>query len=197
MRHVVIDLETLSTKEDAIILQVSAGLYNTDDREKDLFEAIDFVNYKLNAKLQTKRIVDKDTLDWWKGQPEDVKRCSFYPHPEDLDPVEAMDAFALWLQSHGFDKRNDMIWQRGDRDSAWLTSLLYDCGWTTQKNLPYNWWRVRDLRTAVDVLGMSSKLNGYPDNVEALQAAIPGYRHHDAASDVKLEFAILRECGIL
>lgn len=202
MKHLILDIETLSVREDAIILQIAAGIFDTTKKREEegvesLLENIDFVNYKLNAKIQKDRLVSKSTLEWWKTQPLDVQKASLIPSPEDWDPEAACEDFALWLKNSKFDKRKDTLWQRGTKDSDWLGSLMRDCGWVSHETLPFNWWRVRDLRTAVDVLGQSSKMNGYPDNIAELEGMIPGYQHHDAKCDVEMEFVILRQCGVL
>jgi hypothetical protein len=197
MKHLIIDLETLATHQDAVILQITAAMHDTDNKET-LFESLQWKNYKLQAKVQHEhgRIVDPDTVRWWKEQHIDVQREAFIPRADDLDPEEALNDFTDWLKTNKFDKWKDFVWQRGSMDNDWLVSLMQDCGWTW-KQVPLNFARVRDIRTTVDVLGMSSKLNGYPDNTEELRGQIPGYKQHDAASDVKFEILVLREAGIL
>jgi hypothetical protein len=194
--HLIIDVETMATHQDAVILQITAAMHNT--RNKDtLFESLDIKNYKLQAKPQADygRRVDPDTIRWWREQHIDVQKQAFIPHPDDLDPEEALTDFAEWLKSHKFNKYEDFIWQRGSMDTDWIVSLFQSCGWAW-KQVPLPFHRVRDIRTCVDVLGMSSKLNGYPDNTEELRAQIPGYKQHDALSDVKFEILTLHEAGI-
>jgi hypothetical protein len=197
MKHLIIDLETLATHQDAVILQITAAMHDTADRDT-LLDTLKFKNYKLNAKVQHEhgRRVDPDTIKWWKEQHVDVQRQSFIPHKDDLEPEVALTDFEEWLKSEGFNKHKDFIWQRGSKDSDWLTSLFLDCGWVF-KQIPIQYNRVRDIRTVVDVLGMSSRLNGYPDNTEELRAQIPDYKQHDAVSDVRFEVLVLREAGIL
>jgi hypothetical protein len=197
MNHLIIDVETLSIHQDAVILQFTAALHNTDNRDT-LLESLQIKNYKLQAKHQVDigRRVDPDTVKWWREQHMDVQKQSFIPAPTDLFPEVALTDFEEWLKENKFDKRNDFIWQRGSKDNDWLTSLFLDYGWIF-KQIPLQYNKVRDIRTVVDILGMSSKLNGYPDNTEELRAQIPGYKQHDAVSDVKFETLVLRDAGIL
>jgi hypothetical protein len=197
MNHLIIDCETLSTHQDAVILQITAALHNTDNKDS-LFENLQIRNYKLNAKLQHEhgRKVDPETIKWWKEQHVDVQKQSFIPSVNDIEAEFALQDFEDWLKANKYDKRKDFVWQRGSKDADWLTSLFMDCGWI-HAQLPFSWGKVRDIRTVVDVLGMSSKLNGYPDNTEELRAQIPGYKQHDAVSDVKFEILVLHEAGIL
>lgn len=197
MKHLVLDCETLDVHVDGIILQFCAGIYDTTTNEPNIQDGIDVVTYKLDGKTQTMRRVDGDTFKWWKGQPESLKRQVLYPTELDIHPEKALDDFCEWLKQHGWDSRNDVIWQRGSMDVDWIRSLMRDFGYTNENAIPLKFYRVRDMRTLVDVLGMSSKLNGYPDNTDELTATIPGYKHHDAESDVRFEFAILRSAGVL
>jgi hypothetical protein len=193
MKTLIIDLETLGIVQQAVILQITAGLVDSVTGETHMFNA------KLDIAQQVSdgRVVDADTLRWWEGQSEEAKVLAYYPNKElDLAPSEALDALAEFLVLYGFNPKAGFVWQRGDRDSAWLTDLFLSNGWLMDK-IPYKWWKVRDIRTAVDVLGHSTRPNGYPDNRDELQAQIPDYKQHDAVSDVKLEVLILKQCGVL
>jgi hypothetical protein len=197
MKHVIIDVETLGVAEKSIILQIAAAIHDTANKDTFL-ESLKFKNWKLQARPQAQhgRVVCEDTLKWWKTQPHEVQVQAFIPNKNDIDPEIACQELEDWLLENGFDKRKDFIWQRGSKDQDWICSLMMDCGWIGWK-LPLSFHRVRDIRTCVDVLGHSEKLNGYPDNTEELRAQIPGYKQHDAESDIKLELLILRQCGIL
>lgn len=197
MKHLIIDVESMSVAEKGVILQISAALHNSANKD-DMFEKLSFRNWKIAAKPQTEfgREVDADTLKWWKEQPHEVQLKSLIPSKNDVDPEVACEEFEEWLKEQGFNKRSDMIWQRGSKDQDWICSLFADCGWISSQ-MPIAFYRVRDIRTAVDVLGWSEKLNGYPDNADELRAQVPDYKQHDAESDIKLELLILRQCGIL
>lgn len=197
MKHLIIDLETIGVAENSVVLQIAAALHDTANKETFL-ESLQFRSWKLNAKVQAEsgRKVEADTLKWWKTQPHEVQLKSLIPSKADMDPEAACQEFCDWLKENGFDKKKDLIWQRGSKDQDWLCSLMLDCGWIGD-TLPISFSRVRDIRTCVDVLGWSEKLNGYPDNTEELRAAVPGYKQHDAESDLKFELLVLRQCGIL
>ena len=197
MKHLIIDVETMGVAENSVILQISCALHDTANKDK-MFEKLQFRNWKLKAKPQTEfgRKVDADTLKWWKDQPHEVQVKSLIPSKDDIDPEVACQEFEDWLKAEGFNKKSDIIWQRGSKDQDWITSLMLDCGWIPF-TLPINFGRVRDIRTCVDVLGWSEKLNGYPDNVDELRTQVPGYKQHDALSDIQLELLILRQCEIL
>lgn len=204
MNHLIVDVETLGIHQDAVILQFTAALYNTKDKPVDvddpqeLLEKVHIFDAKLNAKIQVSqgRIVEQDTYNWWKTLPRVVQEQSLIPRKDDLDPEVACQMFEEFLVEHKYEMRKDIFWQRGSKDSDWLTSLFLGNGWIFHK-MPFSWSRVRDIRTAVDVLGLSSKLNGYPDCRDELQAMIPNYKQHDARSDVLFEVLTLRLAGII
>ena len=198
MRHIVLDIETLSSFENAVVLQITAAMLPNIEEiesENDLFKEMPFINLKLEAASQLKRgrHVSKSTLEWWKSQGEEAKIAAFYPHVTDIDPVDAMDMFENWLEEIGYDPNNTVIWQRGSKDVDWLVSFWHAYG----REFPMPWWKVRDVRTAVDVKGASSKFNGYPDITRDLVKMIPGYKMHDALSDVRLAALTLIHIGVV
>jgi len=201
MKHLLIDVETLGIHEDSVVLQFTALMYKGagDEESIDAFLGnCDILDLKLSVEDQRRygRKIDKDTVQWWSNQPSAVQKHVFVPSKDDLPLDEAMTRLETWLKDQKFNKRSDTIWQRGDRDTNWLSSCFMSAGWIFDQ-IPLGWFRVRDLRTAVDVLGASSKLNGYPDNVDELRAMIPGYQQHDSRSDIILESVILRQLGVL
>lgn len=202
MKQLLIDVETLGIHEEAIVLQFTAMMYTPSDQTEESIE--EFINncsildLKLSVEDQRRlgRKIDQSTVKWWSEQPTSVQQHVFIPKPDDLTVDEAMNQFDQWLSELKFNKKRDTIWQRGSKDADWLTSLFMTAGWVFEQ-VPIAWYRVRDLRTAVDVLGQSTKLNGYPDNVDDLRAMIPDYKQHDSKSDIILEALILRQAGVL
>lgn len=189
MRSLIIDLETLGIADNSVVLQISAGI--VDENGAKYFSA------KLNARTQAEsgRLIDPDTLRWWKSQSMDAQVRAFIPNKSlDISPLQACDDFEQFLKDNKYNKKQDFVWQRGSKDADWLSSLFTQNGWVFEK-IPFAWWKVREIRTAVDVLGHSKKLNGYPDNVDELRSKIPNYEAHDSLSDVKLEIEILRMLG--
>ena len=201
MKNLLYDVETLATHEDAVLLQFTALMYNGDGNEETAEQFIEncaIFDVKLDVTDQAKlgRKIDRDTVDWWQSQPSAVQAEVLIPSKNDVPLEVAMTSFECWLKDQKFNKKTDTIWQRGDRDTAWLISAFMTAGWIPA-SLPLAWYRVRDLRTAVDVMGASSKLNGYPDNVAELQAMIPGFQKHNSKYDIILEAFILRQLGVL
>lgn len=201
MKHLLIDVETLGIHEDSVILQFTGMIYTAQAEPEDTIDEFlancSMIDLKLSVVDQRRlgRKIDPDTVKWWSNQPTAVQQHVFIPKDDDLPADEAMSRFDSWLRDNKFQKKSDTIWQRGTKDCDWLTSLFMTCGWVFDQ-VPLGWYRVRDLRTCVDVLGQSAKLNGYPDNVDELRAMIPDYKQHDSKSDIMLEALILRQAGV-
>jgi hypothetical protein len=202
MKHLLIDVETLGIHEDSVILQFTGMIYNTQPEPEDTIQQFldncSMIDLKLSVEDQHRfgRKIDPDTVKWWSNQPTSVQQHVFIPNENDLPADEAMSQFESWLKENKFNKKRDTIWQRGTQDILWISSLFMSCGWIFDQ-IPIAWYRVRDLRTAVDVLGQSTKLNGYPDNTDELRALVPNYKQHDSKSDIMLEALILRQAGVL
>lgn len=202
MKHLLIDVETLGIHEDSIILQFTGMMYNTQPEPEETIDAFlencSMIDLKLSVADQRRlgRRIDPSTVQWWSNQPTAVQQHVFIPKADDLPADEAMSQFDIWLKDNNFNKKRDTIWQRGTKDTDWMSSLFMTCGWIFDQ-IPLGWYRVRDIRSAVDVLGQSTKLNGYPDNVDELRSMIPDYKQHDSKSDIMLEALILRQAGVI
>ena len=83
MSDIMIDLETLSTRNDAVILTIGAVKFNINkelDKTKQLYMRINLQSCK-NLKMHT----DRSTVKWWKEQSKEAQ-------------YEAMD-FALYCEA--------------------------------------------------------------------------------------------------
>ena len=169
MKHLLIDVETLGIHEDSVVLQFTGLMYFPQAEPEETVEAFlencSMIDLKLSVEDQRRlgRKIDQGTVKWWSEQPTSVQQTVFIPSADDLPADEAMTRLDTWLAEHKFEKRKDTIWQRGTKDCDWLTSLFMTCGWIFDK-VPLGWYKVRDIRSAVDLFGHSTKLNVYPQN---------------------------------
>ena len=138
--HGMIDLETLGTSADTVILTVGAIKFDplTDaDPYADMY-------HRLNVDQQTDlgRTIDESTIEWWgKQDPEiweealgDDNRIDVDDFIRDLQKwVVGVDV--IWAQGYGF-------------DITILDHLLLSKG----HNLPWNFWNVRDSRTLFQLM---------------------------------------------
>lgn len=182
-QHLSIDTETLAFNDNAIILSIAITPFklieNTITFDELLYRTF-FV--KLNAKLQhkqLKRVVDKDTVTWWKTQPLEVKKYSFTPNEKDVSPKDALIKLNEFLDSTEYDFKNSYIFERGmGYDTNKIETIFKQC----DVNLKLNLWRAREIRTINDLLGdvHNGKWElptGRPNNF------IEHHAKHDAALD--------------
>lgn len=137
--HAMIDLETLGTRPDGVILSIGGVKFdpNTDRIFDDFY-------YKLDVDEQTSRgrSIDPDTMDWWAKQEPDVVEAAF--GLEDRASVDTMlDHLKRWCVGA------DAYWAQGPTFDMCMLENLY-----LQYNKPYPWpfWKVRDSRTLFGIM---------------------------------------------
>lgn len=150
MTDVMVDLETLSTKNNAAIAVIAAIKFNLDaplfkltevpEAEK-FYRRIDIESCK-NIELD----VDEKTIAWWKTQPEEPQKEIF----ENLNRVQLIDAlkdFSLWFGK--FDRR---IWSQGANFDIPILSEAYQ---RFKIQTPWKFWNARDTRTLYQIADFS------------------------------------------
>lgn len=147
-----IDIETLSTKQNACVMTIGAIKFNRNDNE---LKSLD--DYKKNSQTFYVRIsrdscdmlgldVDDDTVSWWKKQTKNAQYEIF--HHKDRTPIET----AL-KQLRDFLVGTNYIWSQGSFDSVILEEVYKRCG--IEK--PWKFWNVRDTRTLFDIANVNLK----------------------------------------
>ena len=140
MVHATIDIETISTRPNAVVLTIGGVKFDpmsNDDPHSKFYYRID-----VNEQTAMGRDVEEDTLKWWSTQPEEIMMDAL--GDDDRHSVEdTMKALNKWLV--GVDK----IWCQGPVfDICILENLATDIG------SHYNWkfWQIRDSRTLFGLL---------------------------------------------
>lgn len=157
MKHFSLDIETLSQKGNAVVLSVA--LVQFDDEIQ--YDPIELFNKNLLVKFNIKeqiekynRIVSKETIEWWKSQPEIVKKVSFFPSENDLPLENGLNIIRNYINK--VSTGNEIVWTRGSLDQFVIDDLCDSIG--MQPLFRYS--QYRDYRTAIDLLKETSK-NGY------------------------------------
>lgn len=152
----ILDIETLDTESTAVVL--SAALLFVDDPsigDKEMVKKCLYV--KFDAKEQIKeynRTCNKDTINWWKSQPENVKKYSYIKSEKDVPLLEGIKKLKDYVEKHDSEKQSQ-IFARGAFDTIIIDSLFKSAG---QEPL-YPFWKTRDIRTFIDCMYNSN--NGY------------------------------------
>jgi len=133
--HGMIDLETLSTRPDAVILSVGAIKFDPYSSA----EPHDPLLFKVDVDSQTEmgRHVMEDTLNWWATQPEHIREDAL-GESDRITLDETIKEINRW--SVGV----DVFWCQGPLfDYAILQNLYAQLG----KPVPWQYWAIRDSRT--------------------------------------------------
>lgn len=159
--HAMVDIETLGTKPDSVVLSVGGCKFNPFTNE----EPFDFINVKLDVDQQTNkgRIVDEKTLAWWAQQDEKVREAAFGTENR-LDIDMFCQAFNKWLVGV------DIKWAQGPRFDFGILEHLFD-----QFGHHKNWfyWQEADSRTIFNLMPNDPRKDNQGSQED----------HHDALAD--------------
>lgn len=129
-----LDLETLSTKPDAVILTLGAIKFDpyTDTIGDGLYLRVD-----VDEQLSIDRHVQQESMDWWAKQADDVREEAFSDgNRASLEEV--------YKQLNRFVTGVGNIWAQGPHfDIVILENLYRQKEWPT----PWQFWQIRDSRT--------------------------------------------------
>ena len=167
--HIVVDLETLSTRSNACIVSIGAVRIENLEIVDEFFVNVDPMTCK-EAGLH----IQKSTVDWWAEQPKDTRQA-WQKDPVPLD--EALDKFQKF---YGWD--SIPIWGYGANfDVVILENAMTLSGWNENKSemerYPWKFWDIYCLRTLMNVLNKK----------------LPKANNHNALDDAVAEANMLIE----
>jgi hypothetical protein len=180
MLNVMLDLETLSTTSDAVVLQIGACRFETEGALSDTFERTIDIDSCLKAGLR----VDGSTVDWWLRQTEAARLAVTDTRARPLH--DALSDFSGWLGVVNFQEPEFLLWSHGASfDVPILESAYRAIGWKA----PWNYRAPRDTRTLFQLAG---ELAGWdrPYRETAHTALADAVAQ---AEDVQSAYAALRE----
>lgn len=159
MSHIMIDIESLDTSPDCVILTIGAVLFDPKG-----FGVIEKLELRPTIEEQTEiynRSINEDTLRWWSEQsPEaleeamgDTGRISF---------KEAMET----LYKFCWNRR--AVWSNG----ASFDIVVMESAWRNlDMRIPWPYYTVRDTRTLYEIAGVSLKDGGHVTSHRAVEDA--------------------------
>ena len=141
---VMIDLETLSTSCNAVILVIAGVKFRRDDTEikkEHFYKKID-----INSCVEKGMLIDESTKKWWSQQKEDIRKEAF--EGERVNIKTALQEFTLWYKR---DKVN-CIWSHGATfDIPILAEAYRKCNMIP----PWKYIDARDTRTVYELGGIA------------------------------------------
>lgn len=138
--HIMVDLETLSTRANATILSIGAVKFTLGDGVIDKF----YINVDGKSCKDAGLHVSKDTVKWWSEQnKEALKALLVDPRPLD----EAMQKFTEFC---GTDEI--MIWGNGASFDVTILGEAYEAVGVSR--YPWKHWNIMCFRTVMNLMGI-------------------------------------------
>lgn len=137
-KHLMVDLETLSTEPNAVILTIGALWFNPSSNEDP------GPGFHVRVEIDSQeRHVDDDTVDWWGQQDPEVQAEAF--SEQDRHPLaDALKQFAKFAQGA------DSYWSHGTVfDIVILENAFVEQG--MRGWIPWKYHQVRDCRTVLKI----------------------------------------------
>ena len=158
MNHLMIDLETLGTSADAVILSVGAVKF---DLESDKIDDEGFYgSISVESNMDAGRRISEDTLLWWLKQPAAAQAVF---HEDKLPLEQALIDLSDWLGDSKW-----TVWSKGPSfDIAMVEHAYKQFGMSP----PWEFWNTRCVRTYMGLPG-----------AKGTQASDEGVKHN-ALSD--------------
>jgi hypothetical protein len=151
--EVMLDIETLSTRPNAIILIIGAIKFkrtekyneNIDDKILNKLDTF-YRRITISSCTEVGLIQSKETVNWWESQKDEIKKEAFTDQNR-VSLQEALKSFSVWFKE-GEKNSRTLIWGNGsDFDITILGEAYNRCN----IEIPWKFWLVRDLRTLLDI----------------------------------------------
>lgn len=167
MKNVMIDIETLGSASNAVIVSIAAVKFNFGNDDQESF----YTNCNIKSSIERGMGTDASTLQWWKDQPEAVQKALL----KDQLPIDqALDKLTEFL---GDSVKDMSMWANGIAFDYPILEWSYKaCG----KTAPWKYYNVRDARTIYKVMDLD--LREFPRVGD----------HHNALDDCRTQIAALK-----
>jgi hypothetical protein len=184
--HFMVDLETLGSNDDAVILSMAVVPFKFDDTYTFDQYVVRSFYLKLNAPEQIKKYkhtTSKDTLEWWEKQSKETRKLNLTYHETDVEYRAAFEQLWEFLSKSNYDLKNSYLWSRGSFDFHKIEYALREL------NLPQlNVWKIRDTRTYIDIMA------GVSDAKYQLKKDLPAtFIAHHCLHDAIKEVMVVNE----
>lgn len=162
MKDLMIDLETLSTSPNAVVLSIGACFFDIETGEigEKFYKVLD-----VEQQLDRGRVIDSSTLSWWMNQSKEAKSV-FLQKSENVDA--ALKEFCRWATvTSNF---QDMyVWGNGSTFDVTIMETLMK---VSNVPLPWKFFNVMDLRTFRRFVANNQKVKKIGTNHNALDDAM-------------------------
>lgn len=182
------DIETLSKESTSVLLSAAITHFDmeqTDDLDAEFVSLVEnslFVKFDAKEQIEKyKRVVNKETLQWWEKQSDFARNLSFKPTKQDVSVINGINLLRNYIQRYSMHGEDNIVWIRGSLDQLVTESLCTAAGVEPIEHFA----NYRDIRTAVDILATTSK-RGYCQMTKPFNRDLVVKHHpsHDIALDV-------------
>lgn len=143
-KNIMLDLETLATTPDAVMLSIAATeFYPFEDLHTENPRTVESFSILIDLESQDNRAVSDDTVAWWARQNQVVQDMMFSPDNR-IALSAGLDKLAKFVW------QKDRIWSQGSFDINILEHAYRQYG----KPTPWNFWQIRDNRTIMDLMAI-------------------------------------------
>ena len=155
--HAMIDIETLGTKPNAVILSVGAIKFDHFSSS----ETFDGKHWRLYVDAQTEkdREVNEDTLAWWAKQDPAIQEDAFGESGR-TDCVQFMKELNAWLTGC------ESVWCQGPQFDMVILEDFFD---TFEHHKNWFYWQVSDCRTLFKLMPKDPRKDIQEDLHNALE----------------------------
>jgi hypothetical protein len=133
MKHLMLDLETLGTTPDSVVVSMGAVFFDEHRLGGEFYARLD-----MQQQLRVGRKVSASTLQWWLKQNEAARLEA----AKDGDVIElALTQFVMFVNSNNAEP---VLWSNGPAfDAVIIESLMVQF----HISVPWKFWNLRDFRT--------------------------------------------------
>lgn len=150
--HLMFDLETLGLYENAVVLSLAVVPFTLEEisSKESLLSNSFYCKFSVKEQMEIyNRSTTESTIDFWRKQSKSVFDSQVAPLKSDVYLASGLSDMSSFIQSSFYDWKTSFVWSRGSYfDFPKIESMYLQCGLT----LPFNSWKIRDVRTAIDVL---------------------------------------------
>ena len=143
-----IDIETLSTTPNALILTIGAVIFNPKD---DIIPLKDMETFYKRVDIDSCKVldldIDKNTLKWWKDQSKEARFEVF----ENKDRESIKD---ILIELADFIKNCKYIWSNSPNFDCVIIENVYR---KLDMEIPWKFWNLRDTRTVYALANLRLK----------------------------------------
>jgi hypothetical protein len=151
MTDVMIDIETLSTSPNSLILTIGAIKFNRTKVVEDIKDLETFyVRIDQNSCKKLKMEISKDTLDWWDSQSDDYKYEALL-NKDRINIKDGLNALSKFI------KNSKYIWANSPNFDCVILENAYKL---CNLDIPWKFYNLRDTRTVYDLGNVSLKTIG-------------------------------------